>query len=47
VTDPNIPMRRAPSATRMVPTREYLVKGSPRTSVAQMVLKTRPDYDSQ
>ena len=38
-----MPMRAAPRATSRVPTREYFVKGSPRTMVAQMVLKTRPD----
>lgn len=43
VTEPKTPISAAPAATRRVPTREYFVKGSPRTMVAQMVLKTRPD----
>lgn len=30
--------------TRTVPMREYRVNGSPRIKVANMVLKTRPDY---
>lgn len=40
---PKTPIRIAPMETRMVPNKEYLVKGSPRTKVAKMVLKTRPD----
>jgi hypothetical protein len=47
VTEPKMPMRAAPAATRTVPTSEYFVKGSPRTTVAQMVLKTRPDCESR
>jgi hypothetical protein len=30
--------------TRIVPIKEYLVNASPRTKVAKIVLKTRPDY---
>lgn len=38
-----MPISSAPAATRHVPASEYRVNGSPRMTVAQMVLKTRPD----
>lgn len=41
---PNVPINTAPMQTRIVPTSEYLVNGSPRITVANMVLKTSPDY---
>ena len=43
---PNIAMSIAPPQTRIVPTKEYRVKGSLRMSVAQMELKTKPDYQN-
>jgi hypothetical protein len=39
-----MPISAAPAATSMVPTSEYRVKGSPRTTVAHIVLKTSPDF---
>lgn len=44
---PNVPMRTAPVATRMVPIREYRVKGSLRMMEAHIELNTRPDWESQ
>ena len=41
---PNIAIRTAPAHTRIVPMKEYRVKGSPSMSVAHAELKTKPDY---
>ena len=40
---PNTAIKTAPMQTRMVPRRENRVNRSPKTKVAKIVLKTRPD----
>lgn len=41
---PNVAISNAPMQTSAVPASEYRVKGSPRIKVANIVLKTSPDY---
>ena len=41
---PKIAIRTAPAHTRIVPMKEYRVKGSPSIRVAHAELKTKPDY---
>ena len=41
---PNVAIRMAPAHTSTVPLNDHLVKDSPSMRVAQIELKTRPDY---
>lgn len=43
---PNIAISTAPQQTKTVPPKDHRVKGSPRMRVAQMELKTKPDYEA-
>ncbi len=42
---PKMAMSTAPADTKNVPPNDHRVKGSPRISVAQIELNTRPDLE--